>query len=232
MDARARSRLVDEHLPLVRAVAAQIKRYLPPSIELDELVSYGAAGLLEAAERYDDRHGVTFSTFAYYRVRGAIFDGLRQIGHLPRTEYARLRAHERAHEYLSNLQDREIGARAQGGAPATTLEDEAEALYSALSGVVTSFVTSLEALAEAGEEFLDETADDPAERIHVRELSPRVRTALAALPEKERHFIEKHYFEGKTLLEAGQELGLSKSWASRLHARAIELLRDQLNDSS
>src|SRR5437867_6469457 len=108
-----RQRLVDANVPFVRSIAAKIKEQLPKEIEFDDLVAYGMQGLLEAAERYDGRHGTSFTTFAYYRVRGAMFDGLRGMGWLPRSEYARMRFEERAASYLQNLADRDEGAAQQ-----------------------------------------------------------------------------------------------------------------------
>src|SRR5581483_9848995 len=118
-----KKKLVADNLAYVRAIAARIKDQLPREIEFDDLVAYGTQGLLEAAERYDGRHGASFTTFAYYRVRGAIFDGLRGMGWLPRGEYARARFEERAAAYLANLADREMGEeRYRDGMRA--LEDE------------------------------------------------------------------------------------------------------------
>src|SRR5438552_3641082 len=98
-----RARLVDENLSFVRALAAQIKERLPRTIEYEELVSYGTQGLLEAAQRFDPSGGARFATFAYYRIRGAIYDGLRQMGWLSRTQYARQRAEERTNSYLASV---------------------------------------------------------------------------------------------------------------------------------
>jgi RNA polymerase sigma factor for flagellar operon FliA len=233
VDEAARRRLVEEHLPLVRAIAVQVKKQLSERLEVDELVGYGSEGLLEAAGRFDPAHGVKFSTFAWHRIRGAIYDGLREMGHLKRADYARLQLATRAGEVLENLAERERGAaEAQGGvAPAPSAEDDLRSLHAALSAVTATFVASLEAMTEQGVEF---AADEPPldEALDARDAVPRVRAVLGQLPEKERHFIVKHYFEGKTLLEAGAELGLSKSWASRLHARAVEMLRDKLRDAA
>lgn len=229
MEGAARQRLVDEHLSLVRALAVKVRREVSDRIEVDDLVGYGAGGLLEAAERFDEAHGVTFATYAYHRVRGAMYDGLRQMGHLKRAEYARARSAERANEVLENLAERERGARAAGSPALPTVEDDVRALYAALANVTASYVTSLEALVEEGAEFADE-AMGAEEVASLRQLGGRIHAALRAMPERERHFIQKHYFEGKTLLEAGAELGLSKSWASRMHARAIELLREKIGD--
>jgi RNA polymerase sigma factor for flagellar operon FliA len=110
------------------------------------------------------------------------------------------------------------------------MEDDLRSLHDALASVTATYVTSLEALAEQGAEFAaDEEPLD--EWLDARAAPARVRAGLGTLPEKERHFIEKHYFEGKSLLQAGVELGLSKSWSSRLHARAVELLRERLRES-
>src|ERR1700743_3326136 len=91
LSAKDRQQLGDGNVPFVRSIAGKVKEQLPREIEFDDLYNYGMQGLLEAAERYDRKHGVTFQTFAYYRVRGAMFDGLRNMGWLPRHEYQRVR---------------------------------------------------------------------------------------------------------------------------------------------
>src|SRR5439155_8319416 len=147
----------------VRAIAARIKDQLPKEIEFDDLVAYGTQGLLEAADRYDGKHGASFTTFAYYRVRGAIFDGLRGMGWLPRGEYARARFEERAAAYLANLADREAGAEAYGGpGAARALEDEVRDLANALGGVAAVFITSLNL---DDEQAMKDDAPHPQERI-------------------------------------------------------------------
>jgi RNA polymerase sigma factor for flagellar operon FliA len=231
--AKERQRLVDANVPFVRSIAAKVKESLPREIEFDDLVAYGMQGLLEAADRFDARHGTSFTTFAYYRVRGAIFDGLRGMGWLPRAEYMRLRFEERAGAYLQNLLDRELGAQALGDAPATggastgTLTEELQRIADAFGGVAAIFLTSL----EAREEAVAEGADDTERDMEDRERARAIRAALDALPEKERRLLELYYFEDKSLGEAAEAIGLSKSWASRLHARAIMLLKEQLERS-
>ena len=227
-----RQQLVADNLAYVRAIAAKVKEQLPKEIEFEELVSYGTQGLLEAAERFDTNHGATFTTYAYYRVRGAIFDGLRRMGWLPRGEYTRNRVDERTAAYLANLAEREAGAamfRDSGSDDDRSLEDEVRDLATALSGVATIFITSL-SLQDA-ESILDESPQ-PHERMEMREAAGALRSALATLPDKERRLIELYYFEDKTLEEAGAALGLSKSWSSRLHARAVELLQTALRRPS
>jgi len=214
-----RSRLVDENLPYVRALAAQIKEQLPPEIEYEELVAYGTQGLLEAAQRFDPRGGASFSTYAYYRIRGAIFDGLRQMGWLSRGAYGRQRTEDKITSYLSAVADRDAAAD-RAGVPGD-LEAEVMGLSDALAGVATIFVTSLAAI----DRQLAEGGPSTDQRLDEARLGHLVREALASLPDKERKLLDLHYFKSKSLQEAGKELGLSKSWASRLHARAVDLLR-------
>jgi RNA polymerase sigma factor for flagellar operon FliA len=219
-----RDRLVAQHLSLVQAIAAKLKRSLGRSIEFDDLVGYGTKGLLEAAERFDATQGAAFTTFAYYRVRGAMLDGLRTMGWYSRADYARYRAEERANEYLQNQSERDTAGQQAGGK-----SDRAEAMESIaeiLGGVATIHITSLEAAASVADEKLP-APDADIQRVQA---NAQVRKALAGLPEKERALMEMYYFGDKNLEEAGAALGLSKSWACRLHARAVGLLRDALRD--
>ena len=228
---RDRQQLVDANVPFVRSIAGKIKDQLPREIEFDDLYNYGMQGLLEAAERYDRRHGVTFQTFAYYRVRGAMFDGLRNMGWLPRHEYARLRFEERAAAYLANLADREAGLGARATAAETpkvvNVEDEVRQVAEALGGVAAIFVTTMEGHKEKGDVATGMTATPQAE-LEQQERNFALLAALKELPEKERRLLQLYYFEDRPLQEVGRIMGLSKSWSSRLHARAVELLKDAL----
>jgi RNA polymerase sigma factor for flagellar operon FliA len=229
MAAEERDRLIEQNLSLVNALAGKLKRSLGKSIEFDDLVGYGSKGLIEAAERFDSRQGVSFTTFAYYRVRGAMLDGLRTMGWYSRADYARYRAEERANEYLQNLSEREGAALSATPAPAQRKPDATATLaeiHEILGGVATVHITSLEAASSMADDRLP-APDQDLERL---QSNTRVREALATLPEKERRLMDLYYFGEKNLEEAGAELGLSKSWACRLHARAVALLRDALGD--
>jgi RNA polymerase sigma factor for flagellar operon FliA len=219
-----RDRLVSNHLSLVQAIAAKLKRTLGRSIEFDDLVGYGTKGLLEAAERFDPTQGASFSTFAYYRIRGAMLDGLRTMGWYSRADYARYRAEERANEYLQSQSDRETASKeASGGAK----PDKAAALASiaeVLGGIATIHITSIEAASRVADERLP-APDADLEKV---QQGARVREAMKKLPDKERQLMELYYFGEKNLEEIGAVLGLSKSWTCRLHARAVGLLRDAI----
>ena len=224
MAAPEKNQLVEQHLPLVQAIARKVKKTLGARIDYDDLVAYGSKGLVEAAERYDARPGVAFTTFAYYRIRGAMFDGLRTMGWYSRADYARYRAEERANEYLQGHADRPA---AEGASKASDSAETLAAVAQVLSGVAAVHITSLEAASAVP----DETFAAPDAAIDTGRLGARVRQALVTLPEKERRLMEMYYFEEKTLEEAGGALGLSKSWACRLHARAVDLLRAAMADA-
>lgn len=217
-----RDRLVREYVPFVRIVAARLRRTVGPAVELEDLVSYGFKGLIEAAERFDENHGVSFKTFSYYRIRGAMIDALRTHFWYSRTDHQRFRLQERTHALLQQHADSETPHGDAG-----TEDDRAAALgdiADILGQVAAVTVTSLEAAAHLADDRL-QSADHVVEQGDDRR---RVRDAVAALPETERRLMELYYFEDKTLEQAGAELGLSKSWTCRLHARAVRLLRDAL----
>ena len=94
-----RRALAEQYMPYVRSIAGKIKKTVAKEIEFEDLVEYGVIGLLEAADRFDAKHGVQFMTFAYYRIRGAIYDGLRGMGWMSRSEYTKARIEMRANEY-------------------------------------------------------------------------------------------------------------------------------------
>jgi RNA polymerase sigma factor for flagellar operon FliA len=172
-----RDHLVARHLALARRAAGRIYPRVRGLVGFDELCALANAGLAEAAERYDPARGATFATFAWYRIQGAIVDGLR-------------RASQR---------------RATLAAP-------------------TPRVVSLDTLRDRGFDAACD-APGPGDDLDRARWTARLRAAIAQLPDRPRALVTRHYFEGKSLLEAGAELGVSKSWASRLHAQAVDRLR-------
>ena len=227
--ALARDQLVEQHLHLVHAIAAKLRGKLSKTMEPGDLVAYGTQGLIEAAHKYDPKQGTAFSTFAYYRVRGAMFDGMRSMGWYSRSDYARFRAEERANEYMAAAAARQTAA--QTAAPTDVATDKAEVLQDiaeVLSGVAAVHITSMEAAAEVTDSRF-KAAD---EQLLNAEDSQRVRAALSTLPEKERKLLDLYYFADMNLEDAGKKLGLSKSWACRLHSRAVNLLREALQEDA
>lgn len=229
MDAAERARLVERHLEIPRRAAKLIYPRVRDHVELDELIALGNAGLAEAASRFDPARGASFATFAWYRVQGAIVDALRRQSTLPRRVWAKLVALRAASDYLEQRGERDVGALAQGTQPASG-GDALDAVRGALSAIRTMYVTSLEAMREAGHDIVDVDAKTGEQHVDDARFARRLRRAIERLPERERALVTKHYWEGKNLLEAGVELGMSKSWASRLHAQAVDRLRALIDD--
>lgn len=207
----------------VRSLASTVRRQFRATLELDELISWGQVGLLEAAERFDPKVGANFLTFAHYRIKGSIFDGLRKMGVLRGSDAQAMLVGERANAYLGNLSDRASSGSERPG----SLHDDVSEISTAAAGLAMVFATSFDAA--EGQQIPDESI--PADqRLEFEQLRIRVRAAIGALPDRERKLLEGYYYQGKTLEQAGSEIGQSKSWASRLHARAIDKLKEMLGE--
>lgn len=209
----------EAELDLVDLVARQMARRMNPVVTLDDLRSFGREGLLRAARTFDASRGVPFRRWANVRVRGAMIDGVRQWGTLPRQAYRELKALE-AGDALLEQYDEDDAAR-----PATSAEDADSRLSSFLAGMATAIAVGTMGIAA------DEEDPTPEDLLGNAEMLERIRAAVAQLPDQERHMVERHYFEGERLDQAAASLGLSKSWGSRLHARAIELITQSLRAS-
>lgn len=213
-----RDQLIAQYRPYVRNIVGKIIKNLSRDIDFDDLIGYGELGLIEAADRFDPKFNVNFMTFAYYRIRGAVYDGLRSMGWISRSHYAKLRYEERANAYLSSVHDRNATS-----AP-SSLQDEITQIGDVISNLASIFITSL----DANEHLQIENEDpgsNPHNQIELEQARRVIQEALLKLPEQERTLLQYYYYQDMTLQEAGEALGLSKSWASRLHARAVERLQ-------
>lgn len=221
-EVQARARFAAE-LELVDIVAVQLARRIGRSpVTLDDLRSFGREGLLTAARSFDASRGVPFRRWANLRVRGAMIDGVRQWGELPRRVYRELRAMEAADHVLESY------AEEDAADPAHTPEAADARLTAYLAGMATAIAVGTVAPATR-EEALDEGRQaTPESLVGELELVTKLRAIVASLPDRERTLVERHYFGGETLDAAAMSLGLSKSWGSRLHARAIESIGRQL----
>ncbi len=216
-----REALIESGRPLVRSIAKKVIATLPREVDREDVVRYGELGLVEAANKFDPTRGARFQTFAYYRIRGAIYDGLRQMAWLPRSLYAKLKYEEGANQFLLNASDRQIGA---DGKP-----DPAEQITQAVGTLAAIYVTSMDA-AEGWEAEGTSRDDDPTFAAELKDTRKALCGALETLDEKERELLRLFYYENLTLTEAGERLGLSKSWASRLHSRALVRLQEALEE--
>lgn len=214
--------LIERNQGLVRSLALGIHRKGPPHIELDDLIAYGQVGLAEAARDFDPARGNQFSTYAYYRIRGAIYDGLSTMSWFGRSGARHLRYEQRCDEILDESQ---CEAPAEQQAP--SLDDDLRWLQSVSQTMAVVYLaTEMDEDAIGWREAYlpDPSQVSAATVLHQREITQRLHSLIGTLPHQEAALIRATYFDGLTLQQAAQRVGLSKSWASRLHAKVIEKL--------
>lgn len=215
--------LIEQNQGLVRSIAARVRRTVPAHIELDDLIGYGQLGLAEAAQSFDPKKGGSFTTYAYYRVRGAIYDGISKLAWTSRSRYHRLRYEQMANATLESEAEKQSDREATLPEMATRVGDVAEKLavvYLGSLGDGKSLETNLQ--------FADSSVAEPPDSAALKELCSRLRDLVDALPPQAATLIRATYYEGLTLKQAGARIGVSKSRASRVHASAIQRLARSL----
>lgn len=209
-------------LELVDLVAWQLSRRFGSGVPIDDLRAFGREGLLRASRSFDPSFGVPFRRYANLRIKGAIYDGLRTWGNLPRRVWRELKAAEAGDRMLATYDEEDAAS------PATTPETADSRLGAYLAGIATAIAVGT-MVSEPRENISPEGRDvTPEDLLAEAEMLARVKQIVASLPEKERTLVERHYFRGEQLDQAAASLGLSKSWGSRLHARAIEAIASAL----
>jgi RNA polymerase sigma factor for flagellar operon FliA len=225
-----RNQLVSDHLWLVKCIAHRLFARLPDGVDVDDLISAGAIGLIKAADEYDPSRGVKFETYARHRVRGSMIDDLRKQDALSQSQRSKLRQVERAVEEL----ERKLGrypADSEIAERAGLSEEEMSGLLASAIGVN---LYSLEAISETGDEgWLDSPeaqakCPDPHSKMEHKEVEALLASAIAELPRTERLVLSLYYYHGLRMKEIGFVLNLTESRVSQIHARAILLLRGRL----
>jgi RNA polymerase sigma factor FliA len=224
----SRDHLIVHYSPLVKFVAGRVGAGLPSSVDSGDLVSSGVFGLIDAIERFEPDRGVKFETFAAPRIRGAIYDGLRQLDWVPRSVRSRARDVERAFA--------ELEAR-RGRAPSDEELAEHLGITGAeltrwLASIAATTVGPLDRAIDAGHEpaALDGKGfDSPSAVIEDRELRDVMRSEIRRLPEREKLVLSLYYDEGLTLAEIGQVLGVTESRVSQIHTKSVLHLRARMS---
>jgi len=233
----AREQLIIHYSPLVKYVASRVATGLPANVEQADLVSYGIFGLIDALEKFDLAREIKFETYAIPRIRGAIIDELRALDWVPRSVRFKAREVEKAYSELESSLKR-----------APSEAEMAEYLgvsRSELHDIVTqiSFVTvaALEEVVSTGADrgeslsLLDTLADiavsDPSSGLEGHETRALLAAAIDSLSEREKIVITLYYFEGLTLAEIGEVLGVTESRVCQIHTKAVGQLRNNLRDT-
>lgn len=217
-----RDQLIEQHRSYARALAIKVMQGLPVQVDLQDLIAYGEVGLIEAAERFDPTRGVAFSTFSYYRIKGAIYDGLREMGYFTRASTGRARFAANANDLAQAAADDE---QVHTEAGALSVDDEINFTQSLIDALIPAYFLSLES--DTMPEIVDQHGLSMAQ-IEDREVFGFVLEAFKELSADERELLDAIYFKHRSMTSIATEQGISKSWISRLHSRAIQHLRDQL----
>jgi RNA polymerase sigma factor FliA len=226
-----REHMMLEQMPAVRWMARRIHERLPQHVDLDDLVSAGTLGLLDAMKKYDPARKVQFRSYAQFRIRGAILDSLRTLDWSPRDLRRKGRAVEEVIRRLTARYGRaplepEI-AREMG----IELE-EYQQLLGELKGLEIGTL-HVERSEDSGEEELayvpGRQEDDPLFRCLRGEMQERLAGAIDQLPERERLVVTLYYYEEMTMKEIGLVLGVVESRVSQIHSSAVVHLRARLS---
>jgi RNA polymerase sigma factor for flagellar operon FliA len=222
---------IKKYLPMVRAIARRIATKLPRHYDMEDLVSDGIMGLLAAHDRFDPNRGVKFETFATYYIKGAILDNLPKLPTVPKSKQAQVAEEMAEAEAVYGGGEESSGDDSSGGGDA---EGDAALMVNKITQLTYSYILSLDAPSgsdgEEGFSLLNQlgTSDKIQQEMELEELQQLLRLTIEQLPNQERTTLRYYYFHNMSFNEIGQKLGLSESWVSRIHRRALEQLRQKL----
>jgi RNA polymerase sigma factor for flagellar operon FliA len=227
-------RLLLEHLPIVRFLARRIHERLPQHVDIEDLVSAGVVGLMDAFSKFDPQKKVQFRSYAQFRIRGAILDSLRTLDWSPRDLRRKGRAVEETIRVLTARLKRAPGETEIAGEMGLSLE-EYQSLLGDLKGLEIGTL-HVEHNEDSGEEELayvpGRPEDDPLFVCLRGELQERLAEAIERLPERERLVMTLYYYEEMTMKEIGLALGVVESRISQIHSSGVVHLRAQLRESA
>jgi RNA polymerase sigma factor FliA len=232
----ARDELILHYSPLVKFVAGRVGSGLPQNVEQADLVSYGIFGLIDAIDKFDLERGIKFESYAIARIKGAMIDELRAIDWVPRSVRTKARSVEKAYAKLeAELQrpptDAEVAAEMR------VSEDDLQHMFSQISFL--GIVALDEMLALGGDrgesislgETIPDSGEGPVAAFETEETKQLLAQAINRLPEREKIVLTLYYYEGLTLAEIGQVLGVTESRVCQMHTKAVLQLRGKMQDA-
>jgi len=229
----ARERLILHYAPLVKYVASRVATGLPASVDQADLVSYGMFGLIDALEKFDPGRGNKFETYAIPRIKGAIIDELRAMDWVPRSVRFKAREIEKAYSDLESIHKRGPTEKEVAARLGVTLRELHEVINQISFVQVLQLDEILSVGSDRGEQvsLLDTLADrgtDPTTALEGEETRGLLAAAINSLSEREKIVVTLYYFEGLTLAEIGDILGVTESRVCQIHTKAVGQLRLQL----
>jgi RNA polymerase sigma factor FliA len=231
----AREKLILHYAPLVKYVASRVATGLPASVEQADLVSYGMFGLIDALQKFEPGRGNKFETYAIPRIKGAIIDELRAMDWVPRSIRFKAREIDKANADLDAMLKRQPTEKELAERLGISLRE----LHDVVSQISFVSVLALDEMvsvgADRGEQvsLIDTLADkgiDPTQGVESQETRGLLAAAINDLSEREKIVVTLYYFEGLTLAEIGEILGVTESRVCQIHTKAVGVLRGQLTE--
>ncbi len=230
-DPNLRNILIEKYMPLVRSIAERVYHGLPRSVELDDLISAGTFGLMDAIEGFDLSRGIKFRTYCSTRVRGAILDDLRSQDWVPRLVRVRANQLQKAVRKFEGEFGRSPDAWELSQAMDLTVEEllvlEDKARAKAVYSISENCCDDDDAgESEQAETLADESAPDPVQSGHQKDVLEMVTRDLTS---KERLIVTLYYYEGKTMREIADTLDVTESRVCQIHGNIMRRLKCQLD---
>jgi RNA polymerase sigma factor FliA len=228
-----RDQLVLEYAPLIKYIAQKIAARLPANIELDDLISSGVIGLMDAIEKYDASRDNKFKTYAEFRIRGAILDELRAQDWVPRSVREKAKLLEKCYAKIEHQK----GRQATDEEVCTELgitQDEFHDLLNQVRSVSLLSYDDISSFSKADKRFLQGLGENgtkvptPFSEINVAYIKRTIAEAIRDLPEKQRLVLSLYYYEDLNLKEIGKVLDVTESRVSQLHTQAVLKLKTKL----
>ncbi|MFQ6759741.1 MAG: FliA/WhiG family RNA polymerase sigma factor [Deltaproteobacteria bacterium] len=235
LSAEKRNELILTYTPLIKYIAARLAARLPAQVSLDDLISCGIIGLIDAINKFDVSKNVQFKTYAEFRVKGAMLDELRALDWVPRSVRRKTTDLEKVYADI----EKQMGRPATDEEVAKTMGLALDDFYKLLDETKSVSFMDIEFLRqksmETSEPTLAETFAmddrDPFTSLNLSQIRELLASAIAGLPEKEKLTVSLYYQEELTMKEIGEVLGYTESRISQMHSKAMLRLRAKLKKS-
>jgi RNA polymerase sigma factor for flagellar operon FliA len=232
VDPAVKDEIIIEYAPLIKYIAQKIAARLPSNIELDDLISCGVIGLMDAIEKFDPSMDNKFKTYAEFRIRGAILDELRAQDWVPRSVREKAKLVERTYSKLES----ELGRPATDEEMCKELDCTQEEFHDLLNKAKSISLLNIDDSASfnRGDKKLlaglmeDHRDSNPFSAVSYKNTRDKIKDGIKNLPEKQRLVLSLYYYEDLNLKEIGQVLDVTESRVSQLHTQAILKLRGKL----
>lgn len=227
-----RNELILTYTPLIKYIATRLASRLPAHVSIDDLISCGIIGLIDAIDKFDLAKNVQFKTYAEFRIKGAMLDELRALDWVPRSVRSKISQLESTYGVL----EKKLGRPATDEEMAKTLDLTLDGFHKLLDETKAVTFMDIELLKQRSPEMrgrdlsdlLNADNTDPFTTLSFSQIRDFMAQAIAALPEKEKLTVSLYYFDELTMKEIGLVLGYTESRISQMHSKAVLRLRSKL----